>query len=157
MKPLRILFMSGLLISAIACDKNEDVPAPSAPVGTANTVGTEAMGGFYNIHRFEQDGVENLEMKDQFLDLYKEGRATVHGRNYLYEGQWSYNEGKEFLEINIPGEAMQAVAVTSSSWVIAVNEPGMLILVSNEGGTQKKLELRQRNRTGGSGAGTGIR
>ena len=140
--------MSGMLLGAIACsDEGENVPTPQpAPVATSGTEEPAVVNGAYNIQRFEQDGVENPEMKEQHLDFSKTGKVVVHGRNYSYEGQWSYNEGKEYIEINIPGDAMQAMAVTSPTWMIGVSEPGMLILVSNDGGTVKKLELRERTR-----------
>lgn len=150
MRPFRILLMSVLLLSAIACsDEEEIVPAPAPPVPTsADTVinGVDQITGFHNIVRFEQDGVENHQLKGQFLDFLNDGRVQVHGRNYLYEGDWSYLENKEYIRINIPGDEIQAAAVSSPEWAIVQGRPGVLTLRSDANGTVKKLELMPRRK-----------
>jgi hypothetical protein len=139
--------MSGLLLGAIACSEESDnIPTPSPAPVTSGVGEPGFIVGFYNIQRFEQDGVENHELKEQMLDIYEDGRVAIHGRNYLYEGRWTYNEEKEYFEIDIPGDAIQAVALSSPSWIIGVNEPGMLILVSNDEGSVKRMVLRLRTR-----------
>lgn len=147
MRPFRILFISVLLLGAIACsDEDENIPAPASPVTTSDSGSVHPILGFFNIVRFEQDGVENPELRGQFLDFYKDGRVQVHGRNYLYEGEWSFLQSKDYIRIDIPVNEIQAIAVSSPEWrMIAEGEDlTVLTLLSDAGGTVKKLELKPR-------------
>jgi hypothetical protein len=144
MKPFRMMLVAGILLGAISCTKEDDQvaePGSSAQI-VQGTVIDAPVKGAYLISRFEQDGVENPEMREQELDFYDDGKVVVKGRNYEYTGQWSYDSAKKYIKISMSDRSMQAQAVSSDNWQVISASTGEVKLKANIGNTSKTMELK---------------
>jgi hypothetical protein len=152
MKVLKMMIMSGVLLGAIACSKEDDVaPAQSAPAVQSGGTTTEAapVKGKYLVSRFEQDGVENPELRMQEVEFTKEQEVAVRGRNYEYKGTWTYDAAKQFLNIHVPGEQIQAQAVNGDGWKVVGTTDSSVVLQADMGTTSKKLDLLVKREVNG--------
>lgn len=142
MRVLRMIVMSGLLIGAIACSEESEVPTPAQPAaGVSSSNEENPAPGVYSISRFEQDGVENPELKEQELRFNENGSVVLTLRNRELNGDWTYDASKGLLSVAVRGEDVEAALVSSPVWKTVSSSGEKVVLEAGEQETRKKMEL----------------